>query len=190
MIRGSAFGAGAAPLCRPPTQSAAAQGDEAARRSAVEIVRYEPAHLRRLVVENAQSYLRPLVEDETYAEGLARAGPNWSAIADNHVIGIGGFFEPWGGRAIAHAILASTSGPFLSAVVRAIRRGIAATPYDRIEAHVRSSREECHRFARLCGFARVATLRRFQAGDDFDLYEIVKGSPPKRPASDEAAPWK
>lgn len=134
---------------------------------------YEPAHLRRLVVDGKQAHLLPVVEDDTYAVNIARGGPNWTAFDGDRPIAVAGFYSPWEGRAIAHAILASDCGRHLSAIIRQVRLGLLNNSYWRIEAHVKTDRPECHRFARLCGFTRLCTLRRFQAGADYDLYERV-----------------
>lgn len=136
---------------------------------------YLPAHLRALVVEGGQAHLGPLVENEAYAEALAAAGPNYSAI-DEHgrVLCVAGIYVPWEGRALAHAILSSDCGRHLTSIVRAIGGFLEEAAFERVEAHVQTEREECHRFARLLGFERECTMRRFLAGDDFDLYSRVR----------------
>lgn len=140
----------------------------------IEVKPYIPAHLRQLVVEGKQAHLAVLVEDDSYAEGLAQM-PNYTAIdSAGQVLAVAGVWSPWEGRAVAHAILSSESGRQLTAIARAIVRYLDAAPFVRIEADVQTDREECHRFARLLGFERECTRRRFQFDLDFDLYARVR----------------
>lgn len=180
MIVVSAFGACAPLVAAPPTPLAA-------RGSGVRVVPYEPAHLRRLIVKGKQAHLGVLVEDDSYAINLARGGPNYTAVdGQDRVLCIAGVYEAWEGRAIAHAFLASTCRPHLGGIMRAIGSWLATAPYARIEAHVQTSRAECHRFARLLGFARECTMRRFLGGEDFDLYARIRARPVAPPPTNPA----
>ena len=141
----------------------------------IRVEAYRPEHLGRLAASGAQAHLRPLVEDAAYAEGLAACGPGYAALDEaDRVLCVAGLHVPWEGRAVTHALLSGDCGRSLGAIIGHIRRYLDAAPYARIEAHVQTDREECHRFACLLGFARECTMRRFLGADDFDLYARIK----------------
>lgn len=140
-----------------------------------------------MVVDGRQDHLRDLVEDDTYAIGLAQCGPGYSAVdEDGRVLCVAGVYSPWEGRAAAHAILASDCGPRLLSIVRAIGAYLKTAPFERIEAYVETSRPECHHFARLLGFNREGTMARFQAGLDYDLYARISDARIGRPTNPDA----
>lgn len=177
MINPSAFGAGAGATWPPrPDNRTSVRGQPhaAPARDGFAVVPYEPAHLQRLVVDGGQAWLRPLVEDTAYAEGLARQSAAFTGLAGNLPVICAGVTEQWEGRAIAWALLSSAAGQHMLAITRAVARFLDRSGYDRVEAHVRLRPKAGARWCEMLGFHFEGRMRRFLEGDDFDLYARVR----------------
>lgn len=136
---------------------------------------YRPEHLRDLVLQDAQSYLGPVLAEPGMADRLAH-GESYTVMAgegnDVRPIACVGVIDQWKGRCIAWALLASDAGKWMLGLTRIIAR-MLLTRAGRVETSVKSDFEAGHRWAQLLGFVREGRMRRWHEGEDYDLYARV-----------------
>lgn len=141
--------------------------------SAFIVLPYQPDHLRALVLQDAQSYLRPLINGPEYAEGLMR-GPAYTAFAGGRPLVCAGVLEQWTGRANAWAVVGSFARDHMLPITRAVRDFLDSQDYARIDTCVRAGFHPGLRWARLLGFADEGVMRRWMYGDDFHMFARVR----------------
>lgn len=128
------------------------------------IVRFQPEHLRELVLQEDQTYLRPLLERPEYGPALALSGPAFSAFHGDILLGCGGAVEFGKHRAEIWALLSRQIGPHMRAVSRAINGWLDICPYRRVEANVAPDFPASMRWIRLLGFEQEGgDMRKFFA---------------------------
>lgn len=136
------------------------------------LVPFEPSHLARLEVQDAQRGTFP-VDDPAYALSLMKAGPCWSVFVGGRVVACGGLCVQWEERAVAWAII--SHGAPLIPVTRSVlhvlgQRGIPR----RVECFVDVSFQEGIRWAEMLGFQREGLMRAFSPdGRDHILFARV-----------------
>lgn len=103
-----------------------------------------------------------------------RAATIWSN--DGVIVAIVGVVAVHPGRAQVWTMLARNAGQHLLGLTRAVKMLLKGFgDYGRLEATVRTDFEPGHRWARLVGFERECTMRRFGPdGQDHDLYVRLK----------------
>ncbi len=113
-----------------------------------------------------------------YVAGLLKFGKNFAALYGDRVLAIGGTLELWTHRLQAWALLSNDARRHLLPLTRIVRAYFAVRPETRIETAVKTNFLAGHRWARMCGFEREGTMRGYtEAGDDYDLYAMVKPWP-------------
>jgi len=138
------------------------------------IAPYRPAHLRAIALQPHQQHLGAFLTAGDYAEQVLEAGPCWSALVDDAPIGCGGFQECWPGRSIAWAVLSEAAGAWMMPLTRAVRRGLALHPAERIEAQVLEGFSPGLRWATLLGFESEGVLKRYYEGCDYRGFVLFK----------------
>jgi hypothetical protein len=138
------------------------------------IINYQPQHLRAIALQPHQQHLGAFLAAGDHAEKVVEAGPCWSALVGDLAIGCGGFQEIWPGRSIAWAVLSELAGAWMLPLTRAVKRGLAEHPAERIEAQVLGGFRPGLRWATLLGFAFESRLRRFHDGRDYCGFVLLK----------------
>lgn len=118
----------------------------------MQIVRFQPDHLRLLVLQQEQTWMRALLDKPEYGPGLALSGPAFSAFDGDTLLGCGGVVEFGKHRAEVWALLSESIGPHMRAVTRAVNGWLSVCPYQRVEANVATHFIAGRRWIRLLGF--------------------------------------
>lgn len=144
----------------------------------IRIVPYEPAHLARLDLQDAQGVLRPLLADPGYAAALARPGLAWTALAGGTPVGCAGFLDQGGGRWLAWALIGrDMPRRGWLAATRAVQLRIdrlRARGARRLEAVVHVAFAPGHRWVELLGFRLEGIMRAYDPeGADCALYARI-----------------
>jgi hypothetical protein len=140
------------------------------------IIPFEPMHLRSLVLQDAQSWMSPML-NEDYGKYLKDAGPCFTAAQDGRVLVCSGLVNLWENRAQAWALMSDDAGRHFIRIYRAIRSFLELQDTRRIEATVDANFEQGHRLMRILGF-RLETpepmLAYLPDGRACSLYSRVK----------------
>lgn len=123
-------------------------------------MRIEPLtveHVERLRVQPAQREAFARMTGD-YLRDLLASGPAWAATSGERVVAIAGLADHGGGRAMAWCFLADDLRHEMVALVRGIRRHLAACAFDRVELVTALRWPEAAAFARALGFTFEATL--------------------------------
>jgi hypothetical protein len=138
------------------------------------IVPFEPVHLRTLVLQEAQSWMGPMLHAD-YGENLKRGGPCFTALDGDEVLACSGVLRMWENRDQAWALMSQSSGRHFVGIYRGIRRFLEMHDARRVEATVDAGFEAGHRLMRLLGFEREGCMRAYLPdGRDCDLYARVR----------------
>jgi len=139
------------------------------------IVAMQQDHLRRLDLQEAQSFFGTMMNDPEYLAGLVSGGPAYTLLGGNEVLACAGIVPQWQNRAMAWALVGKNAGRAMVALHRAVLRCFEIHPHKRIETTVASKFAEGHRWARMLGFEREGTMTAFAPdGADYDLYARIQ----------------
>lgn len=137
------------------------------------IVEYKPEHLKDLLLQPAQAYMRAYMNDE-YAEFLNIPGMTYTAMHAGQVVGCGGLVPQWEGRAQAWTLISGEVPNFLE-IHRYVAKVLKECKFRRIEATVDCDFVNGHEWMRILGFQWEGTMKCFSPeGRDADLYALVK----------------
>lgn len=135
---------------------------------------FEPKHLELLLLQPNQAMMQPTLKSPEYGEGLAKAGPAYSAVCGGQVYACMGMIPQWGDRAIAWGLISGAAGPYFYTITKAIFRAMEQHPFRRLETAVACNFPQAHRWVKLLGFEREGTMRAFTpTGEDCDLYARI-----------------
>lgn len=81
-----------------------------------------------------------------------------------------GFVQVCARRRMAVALLSEAAGKDMLPIVRAMKRLLKIYAVDRVEMTVKTDFLAAHRLARMLGFSREGTMKKFANGQDYDLY--------------------
>lgn len=138
------------------------------------IVPFEPWHLRKLTLQEAQAWMGPMLRAD-YGESLKNGGPCFTALDGDDVLACSGVLRMWDNRDQAWALMSEHAGRQFVAIYRAIRRFLDMHDARRVEATVDAGFEAGHRLMRLLGFEREGLMRAYLPdGRDCDLYARVR----------------
>jgi RimJ/RimL family protein N-acetyltransferase len=142
----------------------------------MKIIDFDPKHISRLTLQDAQAWMGPLLDDRAI-ESMQGVGDAWTAISDDGaVLCCGGIIPIWDNRAEAWSLIAGSAGRSFVGIVRAMRQKLENHPARRIEITVDSDFEQGHRMACVLGFEFEGTMRGYlPSGRDCDLYARVRG---------------
>lgn len=121
----------------------------------MEIVPFQAAHLETLILQNAQAYFGPLLEDAACGAAL-EAYPSFSGMVGDTCVGCAGVIRMWGHYGKAWALLSPRAGKHFVAITRAVRGFLGASDFTRIEAAVDVGFDAGCRWAEMLGFRRYA----------------------------------
>lgn len=138
------------------------------------IVPFEPGHLRTLSLQPSQAWLGPRLKPE-YGASLLKAGPCFTALEGDEVLGCAGVMNMWEGRVMAWALISADAGKNFIRIFKAIKRFVDSHPADRIEATVDVNFEEGHRLMKMLGFEYEGLARKYLPdGRDVCLYARIR----------------
>jgi len=138
------------------------------------IIPFDPAHLKTLSLQEAQSWMGPKLKPE-YGQALIKAGPCFTAIEGDEILGCAGVMNVWEGRDLAWALISGKAGRRFILIVRAIQRFLDLSQTIRIEATVDANFEEGHRLIKLLGFEYEGYAAKYLPdGRDVCLYARIK----------------
>lgn len=137
--------------------------------------------MQQLVIQPSQQAEQRIYEtwDQSNWEHVVEQGLAISAFRDETLLGVGGLVPIWRGRAAAWAVLASSvTGPDLLFGHRIALELMDAWQREygfvRVEAHVKDTFVNGHRWARLLGFQTEGLMRCYDPfGDDYRLYARI-----------------
>lgn len=140
---------------------------------------FQPADLQWLALQSAQRLwlgLHTPALDAAYGEQLAAAGPAFTVTTPaGWVIAAAGFHEIFPTYAVAWSLLAEGVGQWQLPLTRAVAARLEASPYNRIEALVRTDYPPAARWARMLGFHCGALVARAGPEDeDYFMFERVR----------------
>lgn len=139
---------------------------------------FVPSDLDRLELQACQRdwlAAEGITVDARYGQMLADCGPAWTVVDGDRLLGCAGFAEAAPHWAIVWALLAASVGRGMVAFTRAARERLAAAPYRRVDAMVRSDFEQGRRWAEMIGLKRHTTIELWgPLGVDHELYEQVR----------------
>lgn len=139
------------------------------------LIPFEPAHLRFLVLQDAQSWMSPML-DKDYGEYLSKAGQCFTFQHQEKVLGCAGLVNMWENRAQAWSLLSKDAGQHFVGIFRAMLSFLNLQDIRRIEATVDAGFEQGHRMMRMLGF-KIETPEPMRAylpdGRDCHLYARV-----------------
>lgn len=139
------------------------------------VVPFQPAHLRALVLQNAQAWMQPMLDGD-YGDALVRSGPCFTLEDEGEVIACSGVVNMWENRAQAWALISQGAGQHFVRIFRAMRSFLELQDTRRIEATVDANFEQGHRMIRMLGFRHEGLMRSYLPdGRDCDLYARVRG---------------
>lgn len=146
----------------------------------MKIVPFEPEHIERLRqagLQREQARYEPILDNPEYARGLKVGGDAFSAIDRfGKVVACAGVIKMWANRGVAWSIIGGDLGAEFYGVHMAVKRHLAASTLNRIEAVVDLEFEEGHRWMKLLGFEKETERMRAYAPDGRDCtgYVMVK----------------
>ncbi|MGB0817844.1 MAG: hypothetical protein ACPGQQ_02970 [Candidatus Puniceispirillaceae bacterium] len=138
----------------------------------IEIVPFNPAHLKHIEMQHDQTAACEWFDKEDYHE-LLLAGEAYTALHDGEVILCAGVFPTTKWIGTAWALVSACAGPELLRASRAITDFLKKTSYARIETPVRRGFVNGHRWCRLMGFTNETPdgMKYYGLeGETYDLY--------------------
>lgn len=140
----------------------------------MQIVSFKPEHLESLVLQDAQSWMQPML-DADYGTALSNAGLGFTLEHDGTVIACAGIVNMWENRAQAWALMSADSGRHFVRIFRAMSSFLDLQDTRRIEATVDANFVQGHRMIRMLGFQLEGLMRAYLPdGRDVCLYGRVK----------------
>ena len=119
----------------------------------------------------------PRPYSEQVAIALANAGPAFTMIGDEGVIGCGGVAVVWAGMGKGWAVFTKTAEKYPVAVVKVTKKVIEKAMREhglqRVETTIASNSQKNIRFAVMLGFRREGTLVKYYNGLDFEMVAIT-----------------
>ncbi len=130
-------------------------------------------HLQYIDVQDAQKYLADNLRNEEYCKFLVEQTESYALVEDdNKVVFVGGIIRQVEGRGLLWSLFAKDSGKHFVRIVKGVRHILPLfKEYHRIELTVAPDFCQAHRFAKMIGFEKEATLKKyFSNGADADMY--------------------
>lgn len=139
------------------------------------LVPFKPEHLRMLVLQDAQAWMQPMIEEADYADALVAAGPCWTLTDGETVAMCAGLVRMWETRAQAWSLMSAHAGRRMIRVVRIMKGLIDLQAERRIEAVVDEEFEQGHRLIRMLGFVKEGVMRAYLPdGGSVAMYARVR----------------
>ena len=141
----------------------------------MQIVTYKPAHLGRVLPQEAQARITGTFDRET-ADSLAIAGGAFSAVEAGRIVGCAGIVPLWPGVGHAWAVLSDTALAHPVALTRTVQRELARIEAEqnlrRVQATVAEDHVAGRRWLAWLGFEVEGLMRNYGHGGtgDFWLY--------------------
>lgn len=129
----------------------------------------------KIMLQNAQSYLRSMVSTDYDFTELAEQGLAWTGDHNGEIIAMGGLIPMWENRALAWTLISENAGKHFKAVHKAVQSFLIHTPYRRIEANVDVGFKAGHRWMKMLGFEVEGLMKAYKPdGADMFLYARIR----------------
>lgn len=138
------------------------------------IVRFQPDHLKLIEIQDSQLYLMRMTVKPEYGIGLSLAGPAFSAFDGETLLGCGGAIEHSRTRAEIWALLSKHIGPHMRTITRAVNGWLDVCGYLRVEANVATDFEPGKRWIKLLGFHQECEEKRLFMPDGRSAIGFVR----------------
>lgn len=112
-------------------------------------------------------------DDTEWAENIAKCGPAYTGMIDGVPLISAGVSQQWDGRSFVWAVLSDKTGPHMLAITRLVKEFLDTRNEVRLEMQVKTDFAAAHRWAKMLGFQREGTMRKYCDGEDFDLYARI-----------------
>jgi hypothetical protein len=140
----------------------------------MEIVPFESHHLRKIMLQEMQLYVEPIISEKELGEALTASGSAYTGIKNDECVACAGVLEYAKGRGMAWALISKNIGGAFVPFVRALKRGLDLQPYRRIEMACDVDFQAAHKLALELGFTPEGRMKcYFENGNDAILYAKV-----------------
>jgi hypothetical protein len=134
---------------------------------------FAPAHLEGLVLQPHQAAWRAGLDPGALG-WLGAPGAAWTGLRGETPVACAGLLDLGGGRAEAWALVGADAGVAMTALTRALARGLSASPFRYVQAHTAKDFAPARRWVALLGFRFAAVLPRYcDDGGDAELWTKV-----------------
>jgi hypothetical protein len=135
---------------------------------------FRAAHVDALELQPTQARWRDRLTPERLQ---ALEGTNaWTGFAGRRPVACAGLLDLGEGRAEAWSMLAADAGASMTALTRALMRGLAAAGFRHVQMTTEADFPPAGRWAAMLGFRRAGRLTRWLAdGRDVEIWERVDG---------------
>lgn len=142
------------------------------------VIPFEPEHLERLDLQDAQRYMVSHICVE-YLKRLAVVGPALSAEVDGRIIASAGVAFQGFGMGVLWAFVSKDAGRHFVRLDRSVRRLLELTGLKRIEATTEASFVQGCRWLALLGFENEGRMRAYGPnGEDHYRFARISWQPP------------
>lgn len=129
----------------------------------------------KLVIQDAQEYIRSIVNMDYDFTELSKAGLAWTGEVDGDIMIISGLMPMWENRAIAWALVSKDAGKCFTSIHKAVNNFLIYAPYRRIEANVDVGFKAGHKWIKMLGFEIEGLMKAYRPdGKDMFLYSRVR----------------
>jgi hypothetical protein len=142
----------------------------------VNVIPFEPEHIQRLELQDAQQYMVSHICVE-YLKALQAVGPSASAEVDGRIIASAGVAFQGFGMGVLWAFVAKDAGRHFVKLDRCVRRLLSITSLKRIEATTEVSFHQGCRWLELLGFENEGRMRAYGPNGE-DHYRFARISWP------------
>lgn len=137
------------------------------------MVPFEPEHVLTLRLQQQQAWIADQLTIE-YGNGLAKAGPAFTALHEGRSLCCGGVMHIWPHRGLAWSLIDEDAGRHFVAIVRTMKRFLESIATRRVEAAAVMGFDQGHRLMQLLGFEYEGLMRAYLPnGADCNLFARV-----------------
>jgi hypothetical protein len=137
----------------------------------VDVVPFEPWHLRELALQPSQLDLGSTLTIQ-HGTALSQSGPCWTGMAGMDVIACAGVIEFWSGRSQVWALLSDQFPAHVKSVHRAVRQFLQGYEVARLECLVDPRNPLTIRWAEHLGFVYESTMPQYTPHGDTQLMMV------------------
>ena len=136
---------------------------------------WEKGDTEKLLIQDAQEYIRSMVDLNTDFSELSEQGFAWTGEIDGQIMIVSGVQPMWTNRALAWALISKDAGRHFKAIHKAVQSFLIHAPFRRIEANVDIGFKAGHKWMNMLGFEVEGYMKAYRPdGADMILYARVR----------------
>lgn len=136
---------------------------------------WEKGDTEKLIIQDAQQYIRSMVDIETDFSELSDDGLAWTGVYNGEIMIVSGVQPIWENRALAWALVSKNAVKCFKSVHKAVYRFLIHAPFRRIEANVDVGFMAGHKWMTMLGFEVEGYMKAYRPdGADMILYSRVR----------------